>query len=133
VSVREITEAAEQRNASAVHYHFGSRDGLVLAIHEKHQTPMDAERRAMVADLEAAGRGDDLRALVETIVVPMARALDAPDGRDYLRLVPSSLTRRVSVFGRDGHRPTSTATCNSFSAASRDSPTNCGANGWRPC
>ena len=27
VSLREITREAGQRNASALHYHFGSRDG----------------------------------------------------------------------------------------------------------
>ncbi len=32
VTVREITEAAEQRNVSALSYHFGSREGLLDAI-----------------------------------------------------------------------------------------------------
>ena len=32
VSLRDVAVAAGQRNNSAVHYHFGSRDGLIKAI-----------------------------------------------------------------------------------------------------
>jgi AcrR family transcriptional regulator len=34
VTVRELNEVAGQRNASALHYHFGSREGLLRAIVE---------------------------------------------------------------------------------------------------
>jgi AcrR family transcriptional regulator len=34
VSLREVQDAAEQRNKSAAHYHFGSREGLIRAIIE---------------------------------------------------------------------------------------------------
>jgi AcrR family transcriptional regulator len=91
VSVREITELAQQRNASAIHYHFGSRDGLLRAISDKHLEPQNRERSAMLDRLEADGRASDVRALVETIVVPMTHGLATPDGRDYLRIVPQLL------------------------------------------
>src|SRR5262245_22442952 len=42
VSLREITEAAGQRNASVVQYHFGSRAGLVAAVLDRHMEPVDA-------------------------------------------------------------------------------------------
>ena len=32
VSLREINKAAGQRNSSALHYHFGSREGLLRAL-----------------------------------------------------------------------------------------------------
>ena len=35
-TLREITEAAGQRNVSALNYHFGSREGIVQAILEYH-------------------------------------------------------------------------------------------------
>ena len=33
VSLNEINKAARQRNTSAMHYHFGSKEGLVQANH----------------------------------------------------------------------------------------------------
>ena len=36
-TLRELNARAGQRNPSALHYHFGSRDGLVLAILQAHQ------------------------------------------------------------------------------------------------
>jgi AcrR family transcriptional regulator len=108
VSVREITELAGQRNASAIHYHFGSRDGLLAAINEKHLGPMDAQRSAMVDALEATDCTSDVRALVETIVVPMAAGLHSPEGRDYLRIVPQ-LLEHAGVRAAGGRPPKASA------------------------
>ena len=72
VSLREIGAAAGQRNNSAAQYHFGSRDGLVDAIFEARMAPIDRRRRAMVAEIEAAGATTDLRAVCEAFVVPLA-------------------------------------------------------------
>ena len=44
VSLRQINNAAGQRNASATHYHFGSRDTLVRAIFEFRMTGIDQRR-----------------------------------------------------------------------------------------
>ncbi|MFC6343132.1 TetR family transcriptional regulator, partial [Nocardioides hankookensis] len=35
-SLVEVTRRAGQRNRGAVHYHFGSRDGLLVAVLEQH-------------------------------------------------------------------------------------------------
>ena len=70
VRVREINQLAGQRNSSALHYHFGSRDGLLDEIKLSHRTPIEARRIAMLDGLERDGRTDDLRALVETLVLP---------------------------------------------------------------
>ena len=35
-SLVEITRRAGQRNRGAVHYHFGGRDGLLVAVLEEH-------------------------------------------------------------------------------------------------
>ncbi|GAC66840.1 TetR/AcrR family transcriptional regulator [Gordonia soli] len=70
--LRDIAAAAGQRNNSAVHYHFGSREGLIVAIVERRQDAMDRARTAMLADLSTTGGGDDrLTALVEVLVAPM--------------------------------------------------------------
>lgn len=83
-TTREITEAAEQRNASAVTYHFGSRQGLLLEILARRGGPVDqarGERRY------AAGTDPPLRELVACLVVPYADLLDDPGGRAYVRIV----------------------------------------------
>lgn len=35
-SLVDITRRAGQRNRGAVHYHFGSRDGLIVAVIDQH-------------------------------------------------------------------------------------------------
>ncbi|HEY7105684.1 MAG TPA: TetR family transcriptional regulator [Acidimicrobiia bacterium] len=87
VPLKRIVERAGQRNASALHYHFGGRDGLLTAITERHDSAIETERAALLARLERADRLDDLRALVEALVVPFAHTLLTSDGRDYLRIV----------------------------------------------
>ena len=87
VSLREITEAAGQRNASVVQYHFGSRAGLVAAIVERHMTVVDADRTAR---LDAATPiADDLgvHEAMRILVEPLAECLRTPSGRSYLRVV----------------------------------------------
>jgi AcrR family transcriptional regulator len=82
---REITEAAEQRNTSALTYHFGSRGGALAEILQRHNAPLDAER-AELAPEPISGR--TTRELVAALVVPYARCLADPSGRNYLRIVP---------------------------------------------
>jgi TetR/AcrR family transcriptional regulator, regulator of cefoperazone and chloramphenicol sensitivity len=90
--VRQLNEAAGQKNTSALHYHFGSREGLLQAIVERHQAIVDAERASRLA----AGPGDpDLPTAVELIVAPLAERLRSPSGRDYLRIVPQCVDRKL--------------------------------------
>ncbi|MCX8560575.1 TetR family transcriptional regulator [Mycolicibacterium mucogenicum] len=72
VSLRDVAMAAGQRNNSAVHYHFGSRDGLIEAIIAHRQAPLEQARLALLAEHEAAERpGDDVAALVTILVEPL--------------------------------------------------------------
>jgi AcrR family transcriptional regulator len=84
VTVREIVDAAGQRNVSALTYHFGSRERLLDEILIRHGDPTDLERGEL---LEVVGHGADTRDLVATLVVPYAAHLTTPEGRDYLRIV----------------------------------------------
>jgi AcrR family transcriptional regulator len=113
VRVREINQFAGQRNSSALHYHFGSREGLLEEILNRHRSPIEARRAAMLDALEDEGRTDDLRALVETIVFPFAAELATESGRDYLRILPQVIGRRglplgaiPDSFGPEGIRRT---------------------------
>jgi AcrR family transcriptional regulator len=71
VPLRDIATAAGQRNNSAVHYYFGSRDGLIDAILDYRMPALEARRLELLAGQEAAGDPYDLRALIECLVVPM--------------------------------------------------------------
>jgi AcrR family transcriptional regulator len=113
VTVREINQLAGQRNSSALHYHFGSREGLLAEIRAQHREPIEVRRVAMLDALEREQRTDDLRALVETIVYPFATELATDSGRDYLRILPQITGRlRIPVgklpptFGPHGIRRT---------------------------
>lgn len=88
VSLREIVRAAGQRNASALHYHFGSREGLIEAIFKKRMLTIDQRRMEMLDQIEADGRTDDLRAIAETIVWPLAELMSREeDGAHYVRFL----------------------------------------------
>lgn len=53
VSVRQISEAAGQRNNSAVQYHFTGRDELIKAILSSYTGIMEKRRLAMAEELSA--------------------------------------------------------------------------------
>jgi TetR/AcrR family transcriptional regulator, regulator of cefoperazone and chloramphenicol sensitivity len=76
----DIVRDAGQANDSAVGYHFGSREGLLRAIVEKHLAAMEVRRRRPADD-------DDLRTVVSAIVEPTAALLETDDGRDFLQIM----------------------------------------------
>jgi len=87
-SLRQVVVAAGQRNPSALHYHFGGRDGLVAAIIDLHNSRIEEQRAVM---LEALGDHPALVDLVEAVVLPLAVLLDEPEGREFLAII-SQLT-----------------------------------------
>lgn len=84
VTVREITQAAEQRNVSAVNYHFGSREGLIDVILTRHGDPTDEARGKYLSEV---GRTASTRDLMAALVIPYGSHLRTSEGRDYLRIV----------------------------------------------
>jgi AcrR family transcriptional regulator len=84
VTTRQITEAAEQRNTSAVTYHFGSRQGLLLEILARRGAPVDDQRGDQ---RDRAGRAATLDAIVACLVEPYAALLGSDAGRSYVRIV----------------------------------------------
>jgi len=93
VSLREINAAADQRNASALQYHFHDRAGLLKAVLHKHYGDVEARRHALLDAYEGDGV-DDLRALAAALVRPSAAKLADPDGgRAFLRIHAELLNR----------------------------------------
>ena len=69
VSLAEIVRESGQRNTSAVQYHFGGRDDLLLAILERYVPVLRARRMELLAVAES--EGSDARAAAESIVRPV--------------------------------------------------------------
>jgi len=127
VPLRDIAVAADQRNNSAVQYHFGSRDGLIEAVIADRTPAVERRRLERLTRLEVEGVADDPRALVATLVEPLleARALDGVthharfleqvrthptladpaslevEGRATVRLVTARLGRSLGALAKD--------------------------------
>ena len=86
-SLVEITRRAGQRNRGAVHYHFGSREGLLVAVLEQHAEFL-AEREGELLARARATPDDDLASVLEAIVRPAVELAETgPSGRQYLVIV----------------------------------------------
>lgn len=75
VSLRQVAVEAGSANNSAVHYHFGSKEGLVdaiLALRVSHLLQRRALLRARVAD-------DDLRSHLEAHLLPLLELAEDPN------------------------------------------------------
>jgi AcrR family transcriptional regulator len=82
VPLRDINELAGQRNASALHYHFGGRPELLQAIIDRYRLS-DAELEAIQEEIRSGPH--DIRAVVDGLVHRSCAWLATPDGRDYIR------------------------------------------------
>ncbi|GAA4375254.1 TetR/AcrR family transcriptional regulator [Nocardioides caricicola] len=84
-SLVEITRRAGQRNRGAVHYHFGSREGLLVAVLEQHAGFL-AEREEVL--LARARSSPGLAPVLEAIVRPAVELAETgPSGRQYLVII----------------------------------------------
>ena len=70
VSIREIVRTAGQRNASALHYHFGNRDEVLRAVLARH-VPAIAQRRHELLERARSRPAGDVRSATEAIVRPI--------------------------------------------------------------
>ncbi len=77
VTVREIADAAGQKNHGAVAYHFGSKEALAQALVIDGAALIDARRNAWLDVMEAGGGPDSVRAVVE-VLIQAGLALDGP-------------------------------------------------------
>jgi AcrR family transcriptional regulator len=93
VSLRQIAAEAGSANNSAVHYHFGSKRGLIQAIFRHRMPEINRERRLLAADCEPS----DLRARFEAHYLPILTLAEAPD--NYYVSFVEQLQRHEVAFG----------------------------------
>jgi AcrR family transcriptional regulator len=88
-SLRAITQQAGA-NLAAVHYHFGSKEGLVRAVFSRRLKPLNEERLRLLdaCDLDDE-RGRSVEQVLDAFMAPLLRAArETPDrSRGFARLM----------------------------------------------
>ncbi|WP_309644537.1 TetR/AcrR family transcriptional regulator [Phenylobacterium sp.] len=99
VALTHIVAESGQKNRSALHYHFGSRAGVLAAVMNRRLIPINARREALLDGLAAdAGPRDVVRA----ISAPLGLAVvEAPWGADYLSIL-AQVTFHPRLLGETG-------------------------------
>lgn len=109
-SLVEITRQAGQRNRGAVHYHFGGREGLLVAVLEQHAGFLGQRERELLA-IARERPDDDVASVVEAIVRPAVELVEqSTSGSNYLVIVaeiteqdPASYSPQIdAVLARTG-------------------------------
>ena len=100
VSLNEIVQVAKV-NAAAIHYHFGSKDGLIEAILRHNASALGERRNELLDELERRRR-PSLRDVVKAMVDPIIELKQTPTGLDYVRFLAGvSQHRRYSELLAD--------------------------------
>lgn len=98
VSMRQINAEAGARNLSAVHYHFGSLDGVIAAIFDYRMGPVERRRGAMLDELLSnKDRAPGVQDVLHAVVWPLAeQMLSGAGGTHYVRFLAA--INRTSRF-----------------------------------
>jgi AcrR family transcriptional regulator len=88
VTLKDINEAAGVANTSAVNYHFGSREALLLAVFEYRVVGINARRQIYLDELARTDKLLDQRSLIRAVIHPLSEQLVLrPEGNYYLRFL----------------------------------------------
>lgn len=91
VSTREILQEANQRNQSALQYHFGSKDGLMRATISERTKQIDERRIELMEKWE---QDPTLTEVLEVLVLPLAElAEEEIGGRHYILFLCQAITQ----------------------------------------
>ena len=86
-SLLEITRQAGQRNRGAVHYHFGSRTGMLVAVLEQHLDVLAAREHELLA-IARSRPANDLESVVRALILPAVELAElGGQGRCYLMIL----------------------------------------------
>jgi AcrR family transcriptional regulator len=92
VPLRQIVVEAGQRNRSALHYHFGSREALVTQLLNYRLTHINDLRMAYLDGVAAAGKTKDVRAIVHASVSALADTIvGTPWGASYVQVLAQTM------------------------------------------
>lgn len=100
VSLREINREAQQKNRSAVHYHFGSREAVIEGIFEMRAAQIDVRRRELLAIMRSRGTPITLRELIEGLIRPQAEVWQREKGSYHY----NRFLAQAALSGRDDLR-----------------------------
>lgn len=88
VSMRLISREAGQKNTSSVHYHFGNREAVIVAVLERRMSVINRNRLQTLAELKARSQDIDLREVVALFVNPLAEHVrNMAQGGAYVRFL----------------------------------------------
>ena len=86
VSLRQINVAAHQRNSSAAHYHFGSKEALITITFHHRMERINRRRLQKLDEITKAGQVGDVRVLVQAILLPIVEEIEqSKGGSNYIR------------------------------------------------
>lgn len=99
--LRDINRRAGQSNNSALHYHFGSREGLLDAVLSHHAVDLNERRSTIIAGW--AGQSPDVAEILRAVAEPLAAELATASGQRFLQILfqvrDKSGIRRLNRLG----------------------------------
>ncbi|MFO1255934.1 MAG: helix-turn-helix domain-containing protein [Sphingomonadaceae bacterium] len=98
VTVRQIAEAAGQKNHAAITYHFGSKEALIRELVVDGARAIDARRNAALDRTNAAGGPRSIREVMEILVETSVDPDPPPSGECYNRFVVGLQLSNRKVF-----------------------------------
>jgi AcrR family transcriptional regulator len=92
VTMRMICEAAGQKFAGSVQYHFGDLEGLLYAVFEYREEQLQPQRFAILEEAREHGLTGDLRQLLRALFEPNFRMFSEEGNISYMRCHAAYLT-----------------------------------------
>lgn len=96
VSLNEINKAAGQKNTSAMHYYFGSKEKLIEAILYEEFDDIIAQMNSAFDQLESRQTYTG-RELIAAVMSPFVDMLDNERGNNYLSIMVQLLNRSANM------------------------------------
>ena len=98
VALTQIVAVSGQKNRSAVHYHFGSRAGVLTAVLNRRLDPINARREA---ELDALPAAPTLAQVLRATAAPLGEvAVVEPWGADYVTIL-AQVIFHPQLLGQD--------------------------------